>query len=676
MKSAQPSFSKALIYKNLLRFWPIFALYIISVLLFGYGILTSIPENAVFEPDFFSNLIYRGTEMLVLLIAFFSIVAAAAVFSYMHNAKATAMINALPFDRKTVFMSNYLAGFLMVMVPLLVLFLCLLGIGLGYGVLQIVPLLAWLLVFTILTLLLYSLAVFIGLITGNIIAHLAFYGIANFLLIGLEVLVEGYLGLFLYGFSRFYSDYLFIKATPIAYALSLSSSHNSLQWEVWAAYLLAALLLTWLAFYLYRKRKMENAGDVIAIHQLNPVFKYGVTICSSLAFGSILIEIFSLDYNFAAATGFFILMGMVGYFAAEMLMQKTFRVWHTYKGLVVYAVLLVLISVSVYNDWYGYACRMPDADKVEAVAFSHSGMDIHARLLEADRRRVYTHQIINMPDSMALAYGTPLNLERKSASESYQYPVMENLSSQDMKSLWAINPGIYVRDDSIDTVYSLHGFMVDNIEEIRDSYRQYRREHASVWNDLELRSYTLSIMYRLDNGKIQYYNFPVILPLYPEDQLGQQVMSQLAAIAGCQEERSKRAAVLDVEAENIRYLDINFHLHRYKEKLEIMIATEEGAFTQPMTIEQETMEIKPEDQAAFLQAAQADYQDMSDYQMFDAQYQSCASVDMQVEYPHLPSYNRFRARNYSFNLSPYNQNVFDFLQERSYIDAEIIELIK
>jgi hypothetical protein len=183
-------------------------------------------------------------------------------------------------------------------------------------------------------------------------------------------------------------------------------------------------------------------------------------------------------------------------------------------------------------------------------------------------------------------------------------------------------------------------------------------------------------MYRLDNGKIQYYNFPVILPLYPEDQLGQQVMSQLAAIAGCQEERSKRAAVLDVEAENIRYLDINFHLHRYKEKLEIMIATEEGAFTQPMTIEQETMEIKPEDQAAFLQAAQADYQDMSDYQMFDAQYQSCASVDMQVEYPHLPSYNRFRARNYSFNLSPYNQNVFDFLQERSYIDAEIIELIK
>jgi hypothetical protein len=142
------------------------------------------------------------------------------------------------------------------------------------------------------------------------------------------------------------------------------------------------------------------------------------------------------------------------------------------------------------------------------------------------------------------------------------------------------------------------------------------------------------------------------------------------AYKDCQEERSKRAAVLDVEAENIRYLDINFHLHRYKEKLEIMIATEEGAFTQPMTIEQETMEIKPEDQAAFLQAAQADYQ------MFDAQYQSCASVDMQVEYPHLPSYNRFRARNYSFNLSPYNQNVFDFLQERSYIDAEIIELIK
>ena len=121
-----------------------------------------------------------------------------------------------------------------------------------------------------------------------------------------------------------------------------------------------------------------------------------------------------------------------------------------------------------------------------------------------------------MPDSMALAYGTPLNLERKSASESYQYQSGESQSSGYEKPV-GYKSGIYVRDDSIDMVYNLHGFMVDNIEEIRDSYRQYRREHASVWNDLG-ESYTLSIMYRLDNGKIHYYNFPVILPLYPEDQ--------------------------------------------------------------------------------------------------------------------------------------------------------------
>ena len=78
MKSAQPLFSKALIYKNLLRFWPILALYIISVLLFA-GILISIPKTQFLPPTFRQpNL--PGNRMLVLLIAFFSIVAAAAVF--------------------------------------------------------------------------------------------------------------------------------------------------------------------------------------------------------------------------------------------------------------------------------------------------------------------------------------------------------------------------------------------------------------------------------------------------------------------------------------------------------------------------------------------------------------------------------------------------------------------
>lgn len=675
MKSAQPLFSKALFYKNLQRFWPILAAYIIVVLLFGYGIANSIPQDTVFDSDFFGDLIYRGSEVLVLLIALFSIVAAAAVFSYMHNSRSTAMINALPFDRKTVFFSNYLSGLFMIMIPLLILFLCLLGIGLSYAVLQIVPLLVWLLVFAVLTLLLYSLAVFMGLITGNIIAHLAFYGIANFLLVGVEFLVKGYLANFLYGFSN-NSGYVFEIATPILYASNQRYFYDNGQWGVWIAYLLAALLLTWAAYLLYKKRKMENAGDVIAIHRLNPVFKYGVTLCSSLTFGTILIEAFSLEQNFAAAVGFFLLMGMVGYFTAEMLMQKTFRVWQTYKGLVVYGVLLVLVSISVYNDWYGYACRMPDADQVEAVAFSNSGVGyVNVRLLEADRSRVYLDQLINMPDSIALAYGTPLSLERDSVSDSYNYPVMENLVYEDMKSLWTITPGIYCSDAGVETVYDLHRYMVDNMPDIRDTYRQYLQER---WNrGDELRNYIISFAYRLDSGDLQYYNFPVLLPLYPEDDSEQQILSHLAAIAGCQEERSKRAAALDIEAENLRYLDINFHLHRYYNKeLEKKMAAGDVEIDPPRTIEQEPMEIEPEDRAAFLQAAQADYRDMSDYQMFDAQYLSCAGVDMQVEFPHLPSYNRFRERSYYFNLSPDNQHVFDFLQERGYIDAEIVGLIK
>jgi len=674
MKSARPLFSKALFYKNLQRFWPVLAAYLLLVLLYSYGIGSSIPHDTVFDQEFFSQLIHRGSETLVVLVALFSIVAAAAVFSFIHNSRATAMMNALPFDRKTVFISNYLSGLFMLLIPLLVLFLFFLGIGSRYGVLQMVPLLEWLSAFTILTLLLFSLAVFVGLITGNIIAHLVFYGIANCLLIGLEGLVKGLLGYFLYGFTNS-SDYVFAIATPMVYASGQLSSYSgeSMQWGVWIAYLLAALLLTGLAYYMYRHRKMENAGDVIAIHKLNPLFKYGVTFCSSLAFGTILLDIFNWQDFFAGALVLLLLAGMIGYFVSEMLMQKTFRVWQTYKGFVVYAVILVLISISIYNDWYGYASRMPEADQVEAVAFSYSGGNyFNARLLEADRGRVYMDQLINLPDSLAVAYGTPLSLERDSIYDSYDYPVMENLSPEEMQSLWAITTGVFSSDAGKETVYGLHSFLAGNAEQIRDTYRQ--RQQSYNWDGLM--HYTITFVYRLENGKLQYHSFPVILPLYPEEGLDKQVLSQLAAIAGCEEERSKLAGAVDVEAQNIRYLDVNFHMKNVQYE-KAMAATRGIEFAQPTReVLDKPLEIKPEDRGAFLQAVQADYRDMSDYEIFDSAFLTCASVDMQAEFPQLPSYNRFRERSYYFNLSPYHRHVFDFLQERGYIDAETLEFIK
>ena len=390
-----------------------------------------------------------------------------------------------------------------------------------------------------------------------------------------------------------------------------------------------------------------------------------------------MLTLFGLVTIFGVAVILYLLAGMVGYFVAEMLMQKTFRVWKNYRGFVVYALIFVLASVSVYYDWNGYASRLPAADQVEAVAFSHNNIShINMQLLEADRSRVYWDQIINMPDSMALTYGTPLSLQRDSNSDAYNYPVMENLSPEEMKRLWAITPGIYNSDASIEVIYSLHGYMVDNMPDIRDEYRQRRQER---WIDSEnLRHYYICFAYRLDSGDIQYYSFPVILPLYPQDESDQQMLDQLMAIIGSPEERSKKAAVLDIEIENIHYLDVNFHVKHYAEDREKTLPQATIEATRPMAelIERQPVEIQPGDRAAFLEAVQADYQEMSDYQMFEAEYLTCANVDMQVEYPHLPSYNRFRDRHYPFSISVYNQNVFDLLQERHYLDAETVEYIR
>ncbi|HZK44091.1 MAG TPA: hypothetical protein VFC73_07355, partial [Syntrophomonadaceae bacterium] len=374
MQSKAPLFSKAIIYKNLQRFWPIFAAYTLFVSILSLGMVMNTNYERLILPGEFMNYVYSSTTTLSVVIALFSIAIAVGVFAYMHNTVPTAMVNALPYKRQTMFFSNYLSGLLMILIPLLLFFLILIGIGLNYNCLDILGLSKWLFIFSSLSVLLYSAAVTIGMLTGNIIAHIVFFGIANFFLIGIEALSQFFLGFFLYGYSAGLarSEMLMIKATPIVHT-SLAAHTASIQtdWIVWLSYFLLGVLLTWLALKLYKNRKMENAGDVIAIRKLNPIFKYGITFCTSLALGMILIGVFNIQSNsFLLPVLLLLFAGMVGYFIAEMLLRKSYRVIGTYKGFIIYALLFTLVSMSFYSDWYGYANRLPDANKVQAVAFS------------------------------------------------------------------------------------------------------------------------------------------------------------------------------------------------------------------------------------------------------------------------------------------------------------------
>lgn len=68
--------------------------------------------------------------------------------------------------------------------------------------------------------------------------------------------------------------------------------------------------------------------------------------------------------------GWILFWGLAGYFAAEMLLRKSFRVLAAWKGAVPLAAVIVLLSLSVHYDWYGFEDRVPQADQVTAVTLN------------------------------------------------------------------------------------------------------------------------------------------------------------------------------------------------------------------------------------------------------------------------------------------------------------------
>ena len=80
---------------------------------------------------------------------------------------------------------------------------------------------------------------------------------------------------------------------------------------------------------------METSEDVAPFAILNPIYKYAVTFMAALGAYAIFFQIFD-NNNFAMFVSVAIVT-VIAYFGCEMLLRKTFNVWHSYKGFCIFA---------------------------------------------------------------------------------------------------------------------------------------------------------------------------------------------------------------------------------------------------------------------------------------------------------------------------------------------------
>lgn len=391
------SFFNAGIFKSMLkRFWPLwtayFAVWFMCLPLpLLVARLQGVKESAV---TVVTAAMKTSVEASVVSGFLMGILAAMAVFGFLYNSRSCGMIASTPVRREAVFCSAYLAGALPVLAANLFIavlnWLFTLSSGIeGACIFKMNAILFA--VNSMEFLIFFSISAFIAMLTANIVALPVLYLIFNFVFLGMEYVVRMLYGMFIFGYSD-HPDCVLEFMSPLIYLftriginvnISTGSAAVSLtNWSALLGYIIAAVVFSVTALLLYRKRRMESAGDVIAVNSLRPVFKFCVTACAALCFGLLFFVIIStlftsLSMSMLVLSAGLIIGAFIGYFASEMLLKKSFHVFKgSWKGFVITAVLCIVFAFVCVTDLFDLSSQLPDADDIEAISCNSEGRGV------------------------------------------------------------------------------------------------------------------------------------------------------------------------------------------------------------------------------------------------------------------------------------------------------------
>lgn len=395
MKSKTSCFSKTIFRKNITHFWPIWSLLLIFYLFLlpfmefvnyletkgGFDAGKSLAqrmEESVLLPEL--------TQMVInpTLLFLFSLIVAGALFSYLYTSRAAYTMHAFPVTRTSLFFSNYLSGLLFLWMPLLTggLFGILMAAGCGYSYLDI--LFKGLLMAMGISFFFYNFHVLVAMCIGQLIALPIFAFILNFLFVGCKFILIVLFASFSYGLNGEYVPGKLDVLSPLYYmsgkiraVINYSSGldHSVCTGieggTVVAGYALAAVVLIVIAYLLYRRRHLETAGNLISFSWILPVFRWGVGACfaslGSLFGGSIVAYYASATAKFMAVLIAGIIVGAVFFFAAEMVLQKSFRVFvrKRVKECGFFVLTLAVVLIFLKMDVFGIEGKVPDTSAVK-----------------------------------------------------------------------------------------------------------------------------------------------------------------------------------------------------------------------------------------------------------------------------------------------------------------------
>ena len=383
MRSKTSFFNAAALRKDLTRFSPLWGGYTLCLLM---GLLLMWGRDAqTFAPYHLAV----SLDTMALVNLGYGFLTAQVLFGDLFNTRMCNALHAMPLRRESWFGSHILAGLLMSLIPTAVMSLAaqiLIAFHPIAEVCKLPPI--WMAAVNLQYLFFFGIGVLSMFCAGNRVAAATVYALGNFgALLAYCAVSEIYTPM-LHGvilqaepFTYFCPVFRLMSGDDlirinVAGWVDIEWMHNNAVTIVagnwWYLWVIAALGVGFigLSLWLYRRRRLECAGDFLASRKLEPVFMGLFSVSSALVF-TLAYQLFGVSRGGMTQTLFLSIGLAAGWFVGRMLLERQVGVFRSRKnwlGLAVMALILGGTLGLTALDPLGIVDRIPDAEEIARVS--------------------------------------------------------------------------------------------------------------------------------------------------------------------------------------------------------------------------------------------------------------------------------------------------------------------
>ena len=331
------------------------------------------PNN--YDREHYIEILYNPIVLLTIFVL--PVLVSILLFKYTNEEKSSSFIHGLPISKRKLYITNILTGIVMYVIPFLVnlIIIILLNLGEMGKYIQFADIMKWFGICMLYNTIFFAFATFIGTFCASKISH----GILTYILmyapVGVLVLTSAITENILYGFKGLSSNFEeftklpFIKIIEDFREMSSYYLSQTIEFETSTIiiYITSIIVMLVLGYFIYKKRKLEITKEFIVFKGIRIFVKYAATFLVNLLSYMYFYDVIG-KHNIRTLLASFIIT-LIAYLIIEMILKKTYKVFKSIIGFIVYAVIITITFVILSTGAFGYETRIPKAENVEEVSF-------------------------------------------------------------------------------------------------------------------------------------------------------------------------------------------------------------------------------------------------------------------------------------------------------------------